>query len=92
MSLRRITGKRKTKEGEMSIKAYILMNLASASVPESLKEIRTIKEVKFADAVTGPYDAITQIEVADMDELGRIVTTKMLKVKGVTKTLTCVAV
>lgn len=76
----------------MAIKAYILMNLVSTSLPETLKEVRGIKDVKFADAVTGPYDAIAQIEVPDMDELGRVVTTKILKVKGVTKTLTCVAV
>ena len=76
----------------MAIKAYILMNLASASLPEALNEVRGVKGVAFADAVTGPYDAIAQLEAADMDELGRLVTTKILKVKGVAKTLTCVAV
>jgi len=76
----------------MAVKAYILMNLVSTSLPETLKEVRDVKGIKFADAVTGPYDAIAQIETSDMDELGRIVTTKILKVKGVAKTLTCVAV
>ena len=76
----------------MAIKAYILMNLISTGLPETLKEVRAIKGVNFADAVTGPYDAVAQLEASDMDELGRIVTTKILKVKGVAKTLTCVAV
>lgn len=76
----------------MAVKAYILMNLVSSGVPEALKEIREIKGVVFADAVTGPYDAVAQLNVSDMDELGRTVTTKILKVKGVAKTLTCVAV
>lgn len=76
----------------MAVKAYVLMNLVATSLPETLKEVRGIKGVKFADAVTGPYDAIVQIEASDMDELGRLVTTKVLKVKGVAKTLTCVAV
>jgi DNA-binding Lrp family transcriptional regulator len=76
----------------MAIKAYVLMNLVSASVPETLKELRATKGVKFADAVTGPYDAIVQVEAQDMDDLGAVVTTKILKVKGVVKTLTCVAV
>lgn len=76
----------------MAVKAYVLMNLAATSVPESLKEVRGIKGVKFADAVTGPYDAVIQVEASDMDELGRLITAKLLKVKGVSKTLTCVAV
>jgi len=76
----------------MAVKAYVLMNLAATSVSESLKEIRDIKGVKFADAVTGPYDAVIQVEASNMDELGRLITTKLLKVKGVSKTLTCVAV
>lgn len=76
----------------MAVKAYVLMNLASGGLPESLKEVRLIKGVKFADAVTGPYDAIVQLEAADMEELGVAVTTKLLKVKGVAKTLTCIAV
>ncbi len=76
----------------MAIKAYILMNLVSPNLSETLKDIRAIKGINFTDPVTGPYDAIAQLEAADMDELGRIVTTKILKVKGVAKTLTCVAV
>ncbi len=76
----------------MAVKAYVLMNLAATSLSETLKEVRNIKGVKFADAVTGPYDAVIQVEASDMDELGRLITIKLLKVKGVSKTLTCVAV
>jgi len=76
----------------MAVKAYILMNLTATNLAEALNEVKGIKGVKFADAVTGPYDAIIQLEAVDMDELGRLVTTKVLKVKGVAKTLTCVAV
>ena len=76
----------------MAVKAYILMNLVATNLSGVLTEVRQIKGVRFADAVTGPYDAIAQLEVPDMDELGRLVTSKLLKVKGVSKTLTCVAV
>ena len=76
----------------MAIKAYVLLNLVATNLSETLKEVRSIKGVKFADAVTGPYDAIAQVEASDMDELGRLVTTKILKVKGIAKSLTCVAV
>lgn len=76
----------------MAVKSYVLMNLVATNLSEALKEVRNIKGVKFADAVTGPYDAVIQVEASDMDELGRLITTKILKVKGVSKTLTCVAV
>ena len=76
----------------MAVKAYVLMNLTATSLSETLKEVRDIKGIKFADAVTGPYDAVIQVEASNMDELGRLITTKLLKVKGVSKTLTCVAV
>ncbi|MDD5449240.1 MAG: Lrp/AsnC ligand binding domain-containing protein [Candidatus Omnitrophica bacterium] len=76
----------------MSVKAYVLMNLSSTNIAEALNQVKAVKGVKLADAVTGPYDAIIQVEAADMDELGRLVTTKILKVKGIAKTLTCVAV
>ncbi|MFH1847805.1 MAG: Lrp/AsnC ligand binding domain-containing protein [Candidatus Omnitrophota bacterium] len=76
----------------MKVKAYILINLISTNLAESMKRIRSIKGVAFADAVTGPYDAIAQISASDMDDLGRMVTSKIMKVKGVAKTLTCVAV
>ena len=68
------------------------MNISSGDVAETLKNIREIKGINFTDAITGPYDAIAKIEAADMDDLGRVVTTKILKVKGVAKTLTCVCV
>jgi len=76
----------------MAVKAYVLMNLTSDGLGETLKEIKEVPGVKIADAVTGPYDAIIQLEASDMDDLGRIITTKILKVKGVSKTLTCVSV
>jgi DNA-binding Lrp family transcriptional regulator len=76
----------------MAVKAYVLMNLIAEDLSETLKAVKEIKNVNFADAVTGPYDAIVQLEAPDMDELGRLITTKILKIKGVAKTLTCVAV
>ena len=76
----------------MAVKAYILVNIVSTNLPGALKDIGAIKGVSFVDAVTGPYDAIVKMQTPDMDELGRLITTKLLKVKGVEKTLTCVSV
>ena len=76
----------------MTIKAYILINVVSSNLAETLNNIRKVDGVKFADAVTGPYDAIVQIEANDVNQIGRIITLGLLKIPGVAKTLTCVVV
>ncbi|MBU4488457.1 MAG: Lrp/AsnC ligand binding domain-containing protein [Candidatus Omnitrophica bacterium] len=53
-------------------------------------QLREIREVKNADAVIGPYDCIAEIEADSMDMLGNIVVSRILKIEGVAKTLTCV--
>jgi DNA-binding Lrp family transcriptional regulator len=74
------------------VKAYVLINLVTTDLPEVINEIRSLKNVKFADAITGPYDAICLVESQDISQIGAIITDKILKIKGVAKTLTCVAV
>ena len=74
----------------MAIRAYVLMNLVTADLSNTMLQLREIKEVKNADAVIGPYDCIAEIEADSMDMLGNVVVNKILRVEGVAKTLTCV--
>lgn len=76
----------------MTIKAYVLMNLATDNLSATLKGLKNVPGVKNVDAIIGPYDAIALIEAPHMDDIGKIVVENMLKVPGVTKTLTCVTV
>jgi len=66
--------------------------LVQAEVGESSAVARAIAEldgVTSADVVTGPYDVIARAEVESIDELGRMVVSRIQSVKGVTRTLTC---
>ena len=74
----------------MAIRAYVLMNLVTGDLSNTMLQLREIREVKNADAVIGPYDCIAEIEADTMDMLGNVVVNKILKVEGVAKTLTCV--
>lgn len=74
----------------MSVRAYVLMNLATSDLTSTMKQLNSISEVKNADAVIGPYDCIAAIEADNMEILGEVVVEKILKVDGVAKTLTCV--
>ncbi len=76
----------------MAVQAYVLVNLEASNLTHTMKAIRTIRQVKSADAVIGPYDCIVYIEADTMDALGKIVVDKLLKVEGVAKTLTCVKI
>ncbi len=42
-----------------------------------------------ADDVTGPYDVIVRAEAGTVDELGKMVVSKVQMLEGITRTLTC---
>ncbi|HDH44471.1 MAG TPA: Lrp/AsnC family transcriptional regulator [Thermococcus sp.] len=54
------------------VRAYILLTVEVGRIKRVLEEVRAIQGVIKADAVTGPYDAIIEVEAADLRELKRI--------------------
>jgi DNA-binding Lrp family transcriptional regulator len=42
-----------------------------------------------AEDVTGPYDVIVRAEAESMDDLGRLVVSRVQLIDGITRTLTC---
>ena len=42
-----------------------------------------------ADDVTGPYDVIVRAEASTMDDLGKMVVSRVQMIDGITRTLTC---
>ncbi|MGH9119138.1 MAG: Lrp/AsnC ligand binding domain-containing protein, partial [Acidimicrobiales bacterium] len=51
--------------------------------------VRKIEGVKCADDVSGPYDVIVNAEAESVDELGKMVVSRVQLVEGITRTLTC---
>jgi DNA-binding Lrp family transcriptional regulator len=45
--------------------------------------------VQLAEDITGPYDVIATIQAPSLDQLGRLVVSRIQVVDGVTRTLTC---
>ena len=56
---------------------------------EVAKSIALIKGVTLAEDVTGPYDVIVRAEARNVDELGKLVVSKVQNLDGITRTLTC---
>ena len=48
-----------------------------------------IDGVVSAEDVTGPYDVIARAEASSVDELGKMVVSRVQMIDGITRTLTC---
>ena len=69
--------------------AYILIQTEVGKASEVAAQIRKIEGVVAADVLTSPYDIIAQTEAADVDELGRMVMSRIQMIDGITRTTTC---
>lgn len=70
------------------VKAYILIQ-AEVNAAQVAQEIRELDGVESAEDVSGPYDVIVRVTAGNMDELGKLVVSKIQAVEGITRTLTC---
>lgn len=70
------------------VKAYILIQ-AEVNAAQVAQEIRAIEGVESAEDVSGPYDVIVLVSAGNMDDLGKLVVSKIQAVEGITRTLTC---
>jgi DNA-binding Lrp family transcriptional regulator len=73
----------------MAVRAYILIQTEVGKAGEVAHHIRDLEGVVEADDVTGPYDVVARAEADTMDDLGRMVLSKVQMIGGITRTLTC---
>ena len=71
------------------VQAYILVQTEVGKAASVAAEIATISGVTSAEDVTGPYDVIVRAEARNVDELGKLVVSKVQNIDGITRTLTC---
>ncbi|MFA9565884.1 MAG: Lrp/AsnC ligand binding domain-containing protein [Acidimicrobiales bacterium] len=73
----------------MSVSAYILIQTEVGKAANVADQVRDLAGVVSADDVTGPYDVIVRAEAGTVDELGKMVVSKVQMLEGITRTLTC---
>lgn len=71
------------------VQAYILIQTEVGKARDVATEIREIYGVVRVDAVTGPYDVVVLTEARNVDELGKLIVSRVQMVAGITRTLTC---
>ena len=83
----------------MPTRAFILIETQARYVGDKwvgtanqvVQALRSLPGVKTADVVTGSFDIIVLIEVDTMSAMAELVTGQMQGIRGVLRTITCVA-
>lgn len=73
----------------MPVSAYVLIQTEVGKAAQVADEVGAIQGVVSADDVTGPYDVIARAESGSVDELGKMVVSRIQMIDGITRTLTC---
>ncbi len=72
----------------MTVAAYILIQTEVGKAASVAEGVRQIAGVVAADDVTGPYDVVVRVQADTMDDLGRLVVSRVQMLDGITKTTT----
>jgi DNA-binding Lrp family transcriptional regulator len=73
----------------MAVQAYVLIQTEVGKAAQVAISVGAIQGVTAAEDVTGPYDVIVRAEAESVDDLGKMVVSRIQAVEGITRTLTC---
>lgn len=71
------------------VQAYILIQTEVGKARDVAASIADLAGVVRVNAVTGPYDVVVLAEARSVDELGKMIVSKVQMVPGITRTVTC---
>ena len=74
------------------LSAYVLILTEVGKVAHAAQALRDLDGVQVAEDITGPYDIIARVQASSLDQLGRLVASRIQAVDGVTCTLTCTVI
>ena len=74
------------------LSAYVLIETQVGKVAHVAHALSNLDGVEVAEDITGPYDVIARIQAPGLDQLGRLVVSRIQVVDGVTRTLTCTVI
>jgi DNA-binding Lrp family transcriptional regulator len=74
------------------LRAYVLIETQVGKVAHVAQALTDLDGVQEAEDITGPYDVIAKIQAPGLDQLGRLVASRIQAVDGVTRTLTCTVI
>ena len=75
----------------METRAYILIETAVGKMSDVVIELRGLPAIQTVDPVTGPYDIIAVVGAPDLNAVGDLVTNRIHKIRGISRTVTCLS-
>lgn len=76
----------------MTVKAYVFIKVLKGNAGAALKGVLRVSGVKSARMVAGRYDIVAFVEAESVEDLGRLVATKIHRVRGVQSTETAIVI
>jgi DNA-binding Lrp family transcriptional regulator len=74
------------------LSAYVLIETEVGKVAHVVQALHDLDGVQVAEDLAGPYDVIAKVHASGLDQLGRLVASRIQAVDGVTRTLTCTVI
>ena len=71
------------------LSAYVLIETEVGKVARVAQALTKLDGVQLAEDLAGPYDVIANVQAPSLDELGRLVVSRIQVLDGVTRTVTC---
>lgn len=71
------------------VQAYILVQTEVGMADQVAEAVSALDGAVRVDIVTGPYDVVVLTEAASADHLRALVVSRVQRVAGITRTLTC---
>ena len=75
----------------MSTKAYILIETVVGKSREVQATLKGVSGIEAVDAVTGPYDIIAVVVRDNLNDVGKLVSTRVHTIGGILRTVTCLS-
>ncbi len=82
----------KAKGGESMAKAFILIETVVGRNKVVVTALKQIEGMKSVDTVTGPYDIIALVAGETLNDIGDLISDKIIPIAGISRTVTCLAV
>ena len=70
----------------------MLIETEVGKVAHVAQALSDLDGVLLAEDLAGPYDVIARVQASGLDQLGRLVVSRIQVVDGVTRTLTCMVI
>ena len=74
------------------MEAIVYIRCDPAKTLEILEDVKNVSGVKVAHATTGRFDILAEIKVADLEEVGKLVVSRIQAIPGVSYTETSMVV